>query len=71
MIIVFKIVHVTDDILKALSSNNREESKKQLANLKEHESIVTQYKDLIQEQVGSSFGTNLDKHFSISRFEYA
>ncbi|XP_060552490.1 general vesicular transport factor p115-like isoform X2 [Ruditapes philippinarum] len=41
---------VEHDILKALSSNNREESKKQLANLKEHESIVTQYKDLIQEQ---------------------
>ncbi|XP_053393471.1 general vesicular transport factor p115-like isoform X2 [Mercenaria mercenaria] len=43
---------VEHDILKALSSNNREESKKQLANLKEHESIVTQYKDLIQEQDG-------------------
>ncbi|KAL4240944.1 Vesicle-mediated ER to Golgi transport protein [Mactra antiquata] len=39
------------DILRALSpNNNREESKKQLANIKEHESIVSQYKDLIQEQ---------------------
>jgi len=41
-----------DDIVKALSpSNNLKDSKKQLANLKEHESIVSQYKDLIQEQV--------------------
>lgn len=49
--VIFSVNFVSDDILKALSSNNREDSKKQLANLKEHESIVTQYKDLIQEQV--------------------
>ncbi|XP_052780559.1 general vesicular transport factor p115-like [Mya arenaria] len=42
---------VEHDILKALSpSNNIKDNKKQLANLKEHESIVSQYKDLIQEQ---------------------
>ncbi|KAH3872422.1 general vesicular transport factor p115-like isoform X2 [Dreissena polymorpha] len=42
---------VEHDIIKALSpTNNSKDSKQQLANLKEHESIVAQYKDLIQEQ---------------------
>ena len=48
------MLNVSDEILKALSAegaNNREDTKKQLANLKEHENIVSQYKDLIQEQV--------------------
>ena len=48
-------LNVSDEILKGLSphgANSREDTKKQLANLKEHESIVSQYKDLIQEQVG-------------------
>jgi len=38
-------------MLKSLSPTSRADSNKQLANLKEHESIVLQYKDLIQEQV--------------------
>ncbi|KAK3579520.1 hypothetical protein CHS0354_028349 [Potamilus streckersoni] len=37
------------EVLNALSTS-REQSKKQIPSLKEHESIVTQYKDLIQEQ---------------------
>ena len=41
----------SDEMLKSLSPTSRADSNKQLANLKEHESIVLQYKDLIQEQV--------------------
>ena len=51
---LLNLLYVSDEILKALSpegATNREDTKKQLANLKEHENIVSQYKDLIQEQV--------------------
>ena len=41
---------ISDEILKAVSASEEHESKQQ-TNVQQHDTIVTQYKDIIREQV--------------------
>jgi hypothetical protein len=54
------IYYFSADVLKAVSSAAFvEENKKKMASMQEHEKVVNQYKELIQEQVRAS-------HFYVS-----